>query len=84
MTTLLGILLTTMGLGVCIIGFSQWVVQTFDINFFVDKYSDQKDAKIKRFVPKGTHKMIKVRTDFIVKLHTPTLKNWSKGLRFKG
>ena len=84
MTTLLGILFTTMGLSVCVIGFSQWFVQTFDINFFVDKFSDQKDVKFKRLVPKGTHKMIKVRTDFIVRLHTPTHRNWSKSLGFKG
>jgi len=84
MTTFLGILFTTMGLSVCVIGFSQWFVQTFDIDAIVDKFWDHEPARNIRLVPKGTHKMIKVRTDFIVRLHTPTHRNWSKSLGFKG
>jgi hypothetical protein len=83
-TIALGILFSTMGLSVCVIGFSHWFVQTFDIDAFVNKFWDHEPARGIRYVPKGTYKMIKVRTDFIVKLHTPTHRNWSKGLRIKG
>jgi hypothetical protein len=82
--TFLGILFSTIGLCVCVIGFSHWFVQTFDIDAFVNKFWDHEPARGIRYVPKGTHKMIHIRTDFIVKLHTPTHRNWCKRLRFKG
>jgi len=84
MNVFFGILFSTIGLSVCVIGFSYWFVQTFNIDAFVNKFWYHEPARGIRYVSKGTYKMIEVRTDFIVKLHTPTHRNWSKVLRFKG
>lgn len=84
MNVLLGILFSTIGLSVCVIGFSHWFVQTFNIDAVVDKLWYYEPAKGIRYVPKGTHRIIHIRTDFIVKLNTPTHRKWCKSLGFKG
>lgn len=86
MLTLLQLVFTAFVGTVCVLGFSKWLVEVFEL----DKQTTEPEQVVReiRLVPKGTHELIKAHrlciNRFVLGIKTPTQKIKRKRLMLRG